>query len=377
MYTQDKLENKIVMAFANAVGDYRLYGADHLHTIHTIEALYQQIQQALLEQPQITLDHIKQQWLFNGVLIVDLPGQVQALAQAYQRKNIARLMLKRGISLAELNRFIGALGRQDEQLPVPTDHIISAQVAQFKDEQQGDDIALKRTKTAEPISTSHWSYQQLQAIYYDALKHKTIDFKTGKNLAEAFIETFVKAASPLAYLADVKREDEYTFVHTINVALLTMSLAKRFGIKGQMLIDITYAALLHDVGKMLIPDKILNKEGKLTDDELSIMRTHPVLGAQQITCYDHMSKLTALVALEHHIRYDGQGYPKLGHQWRPHFVSQMVSVADVYDALRSRRPYREPLSHGKIVKIMLKDKGSALNPILVDAFLTMINSSDI
>jgi response regulator RpfG family c-di-GMP phosphodiesterase len=79
-----------------------------------------------------------------------------------------------------------------------------------------------------------------------------------------------------------------------------------------------------------------------------------------------------LAALEHHIKYDGTGYPHIKGKWQPNIVSQMISIADVFDALRSKRPYREPLQQEKITGILLKDSGTAFNPVLIQHFLFMI-----
>lgn len=103
------------------------------------------------------------------------------------------------------------------------------------------------------------------------------------------------------------------------------------------------------------------------------MESHPIRGAQYIGQQENMSRLTMLAALEHHIKYDGSGYPLIDKNWTPHIVSQMISVADVYDALRSRRPYRAPLGHEEIVRILRRESGMALNPSLVESFIAMVN----
>jgi HD-GYP domain-containing protein (c-di-GMP phosphodiesterase class II) len=129
---------------------------------------------------------------------------------------------------------------------------------------------------------------------------------------------------------------------------------------------------MHDAGKMFVSDEILNKPDKLTDEEWQHMRAHAAQGAQYILRLEGIPRLAYLAALEHHIRYDGSGYPDLGKDWRPNIVSQMIAIADMFDAMRSRRPYKEPKPDALIIKILQQESGSAFNPKLVQNFLRLI-----
>ncbi|RZB32564.1 MAG: hypothetical protein SRB2_04256 [Desulfobacteraceae bacterium Eth-SRB2] len=155
--------------------------------------------------------------------------------------------------------------------------------------------------------------------------------------------------------------------------MLTMSQAESLGFKGEQLYEIGIAAVLHDSGKLFIPDEILNKPGRLTDNERSIIETHTVKGAQYILGLKNISKLAVLGALEHHIKYDGTGYPNISKKWKPNIVSQMIAIADVFDAMRSRRVYKDAKPVSLIVKILTQEKGTSFNPLLVDNFLKLLN----
>ena len=174
-------------------------------------------------------------------------------------------------------------------------------------------------------------------------------------------------------LANLKGADQYTFTHVVNVCLLTMAQAEVLGISGCKLFDVGIAAVLHDVGKLFVPDDILNKPGKLTKEERSIIETHSISGARYILKLSNVPELAILGALEHHIRYDGSGYPYINSHWRPHLISQMIAIADIYDAMRSRRPYQDPKPEKLILNILKKEKGIAFNPHLVDNFLSLLH----
>ena len=180
--------------------------------------------------------------------------------------------------------------------------------------------------------------------------------------------------NPLAMLSTLKESDEYTFTHAVNVCILTLAQASTLGFSKESLLQIGIASSLHDVGKIFIPTEILNKTGKLSPEEREVVETHPAKGASYIVNLKNISKLAILGALEHHIRYDGGGYPNTGGEWRPHIVSQMISIADTFDAMRSHRPYQEAKSVELIFKVLREGKGMAYSPMLVDNFIKVVSS---
>jgi response regulator RpfG family c-di-GMP phosphodiesterase len=130
--------------------------------------------------------------------------------------------------------------------------------------------------------------------------------------------------------------------------------------------------LLHDVGKIFVPDEILSKQGMLTPEERKIIETHTVKGARYLMGIDGIPKLAVLAALEHHQKFDGSGYPSIKGGWTPNVASQMIAIADVFDAMRSRRAYQEPIAQDKIEALLLKGSGTSFNSVLVERFLKMI-----
>ena len=151
-----------------------------------------------------------------------------------------------------------------------------------------------------------------------------------------------------------------------------MSLAESLGFRGENLHQMGVASLLHDVGKLFIPEEILNKPGKLSQDERAIIETHTVKGARYLLGLEGIPKLAVISALEHHLKYDGSGYPSIKGGWTPNIASQIICVADVFDAMRSKRSYQEAMPLTKIEEILRNGSGKAFNPQLVDHFLKLI-----
>jgi len=143
-------------------------------------------------------------------------------------------------------------------------------------------------------------------------------------------------------LLQLRQFDEYTTTHSLNVSVLSMGLAEWVGLGGSDVRAVGVAGLFHDLGKVTIPKEVLNKPGRFTPQEREIMDAHPVAGARMILTSDKKLDLAAAVAYEHHIMIDGGGYPSLRYPRDCHFASKLVHVCDVYDALRTKRPYRDP-----------------------------------
>ncbi len=167
----------------------------------------------------------------------------------------------------------------------------------------------------------------------------------------------------LCRTGNLKRHDAYTHTHALNVCVLASALARILGAPESLVDDIALAALCHDVGKESVPPEILNKNGRLDPEEKRIMDRHPVIGARVLAELGAgAGPLLPVVAFQHHVGPDGSGYPEGA--GRPHPASLLVGVCDVYDALRTARPYRGPLGPAEATTILLDmaRKGSLYPP---------------
>jgi putative nucleotidyltransferase with HDIG domain len=173
-------------------------------------------------------------------------------------------------------------------------------------------------------------------------------------------------------LVQMKEFDEYTTTHSLNVSVLAMALAEFMGLAPRDVRAFGVAGLLHDLGKVRVPKDILNKPGKLTDEEFDVMRRHPVDGAKIIVESDRDLDVAAVVAYEHHMMLNGGGYPKYKISREAHRASRFVHVCDVYDALRTNRPYREAWEADKVLSHIQKGSGPDFDPDVVNAFTQMM-----
>jgi two-component system response regulator RpfG len=163
--------------------------------------------------------------------------------------------------------------------------------------------------------------------------------------------------------------DEETGNHVIRMAKYSREIAEELGISVQECADLEHAAQMHDIGKIGIPDRILLKPGKLDESEWERMQTHTTIGYEILS--DSQSKymqMGAIIALNHHERFDGQGYPNRLKGSDIPLIARIVSVADVFDALRSVRPYKAPWTIDKAVEFLKTQSGTQFDPQCVDAF---------
>ncbi|HET7583874.1 MAG TPA: HD domain-containing phosphohydrolase [Gemmatimonadaceae bacterium] len=173
-------------------------------------------------------------------------------------------------------------------------------------------------------------------------------------------------------LLELEHFEDYTTTHALNVATLSMALAQAMGLGARDVRAMGVSGLLHDLGKIRIPREILLKPGRLTEEERELMNAHPVEGARILLTDANRMGLAATVAYEHHIRLDGGGYPAVHYARECHVASRIVHVCDVYDALRTTRPYRPSWTVGRTLSYLTRNAGTEFDAELVHAFAAMM-----
>jgi HD-GYP domain-containing protein (c-di-GMP phosphodiesterase class II) len=207
-------------------------------------------------------------------------------------------------------------------------------------------------------------------------QQKAINIRKAKRLMQNAVNVIMQDDSTLLGLANIKNYDEYTFNHSVNVAIYAIALGQRIGIPPKHLSHLGMAGLFHDMGKTKIPKEILNKTGKLSPEEWSAMRFHPVIGTELIMRMKEWGELSTRMiegAFEHHLRYDLTGYPRLTRKRKISLFGRIIAIADFYDALvRPRLRNRFPYTSEKIIGIMLERSGKDFDPAVVKVFINMI-----
>jgi HD-GYP domain-containing protein (c-di-GMP phosphodiesterase class II) len=192
------------------------------------------------------------------------------------------------------------------------------------------------------------------------------------SLARMLVRGVLENQGSLMTVLNIHAKDEYTATHSLDVAILTLLQVEGLGLSESVLADIAMAGLLHDLGKLRIPDEVLTKAGALTDEEWQIMRRHPVWGAEMIHGLKGIGGPAVIAAFEHHLRYDSSGYPVRLRKRLPAGLSLMVAIADTYDAMRSQRPYQTVKPADQAATVLLKGAGTLFHAELARRFVDRV-----
>lgn len=193
-----------------------------------------------------------------------------------------------------------------------------------------------------------------------------------KSAAEDIVESVNRNPDALVSLSQIKGYDNYTFVHSVNVAILIASLCRTMGYPNELLAEVGMGGLLHDIGKMRVPESILNKPGKLTDAEFAIVKRHPEFGVEAIFDKRGISDITRKIVLQHHERYSGNGYPYGIKGERIHEVGLISAVADVYDAMTSEKVYRAAWTPQKALALIFQECDKGFSRRVVEHFTKLM-----
>lgn len=209
-------------------------------------------------------------------------------------------------------------------------------------------------------------------MFSDVRMGKAIDISSVNGLVDEMAQSVLRNPSALISLVRLKNADQYTYMHSVAVCALMIALARQLGLSEEQVSEAGLAGLMHDVGKMSICDEILNKPGRLTDEEFAKVRLHPVYGAKiLLTNQPAASAVVYDVCLHHHEKYDGSGYPKKLKGEDISLFARMGAVCDVYDAITSDRPYKKGWGPADSLQRMAQWQGH-FDPQIFQAFVRAV-----
>jgi putative nucleotidyltransferase with HDIG domain len=361
-------------AFAQALAGMSLYGEGHPARGRAVDTAYQELLDLQAKHPHPLFTFLGDEVIFGRLPLREMRewGWSNRLAEAgiqrlefadhvtrddfevFLEDVLARLTLE-GIDTAEARQqrptaikfgVVGVRGSGE----MPADGLPTATIA---------------FSLGEEVETIRWLHEEVQQ-------------RESLPLAEA--EAVVRSLSVAMHgdqqmimpLLQLKEFDQYTTTHSLNVSVLSMALAEYLGMAPSDVRAFGVAGLLHDLGKVRIPIEILTKAGKLTPDERLVMNRHPVEGARLIFESEENLDLAAVVAYEHHIMLNGLGYPQVRYRRSCHEASNLVHVCDVYDALRTRRPYRDAWPVEQVLPYIEGRAGLEFDPNYVREFIEMM-----
>ncbi|HEY0672990.1 MAG TPA: HD domain-containing phosphohydrolase [Longimicrobiales bacterium] len=357
--------------FAQALATMSLYAEGHPARERVIDGAYQSLNDLQARQPRLVFTFLGDEIVCGSQPIRELKAWDWSARLA--NAGVQRLEFEPDVTRADFEEFLEevfarlnltATSADARQMRNTRIRFGTVGVKGEMEEYAPTDTATSYSLNAE-ADTIRWLHDQLQV-------------RNELHLSEA--EAVVRSLSVAMHadrqimipLLRLRSFDEYTTTHCLNVSVLAMALAEFIGLAPSDVRTFGVAGLLHDIGKVKIPYDILTKPGKLTPEERAIMNMHTVDGARIIIETEEQLDLAAVVAYEHHIMIDGSGYPAMTFRRDCHYASKVVHICDVYDALRTNRPYRDAWSSEKVLSYVEEKAGTEFDAELAHSFINML-----
>ncbi|HEX5475976.1 MAG TPA: HD-GYP domain-containing protein [Vicinamibacterales bacterium] len=362
----------LVRRMAAATRGAMLYSASHplvRRGVDSLAALCQTIHQ---RSDAIVIGLVGDDLVVNGERLPRSAAALVGFARDLREREVEKITIARGVNTEELRTVVFELADRRSPLPLTARleqkgvrHVAIGRINLEQEAPGTPGIAAARQVYGTAVATA----EQL----WDAAKAGD---KPDPGAARMIIESLAKLVgqdrTSLLALTAMKRYDNYTFTHMVNVSVLAMAQARSLNLQGPLLREFGFAALMHDIGKVHTPLEVLNKPDKLTKEEFGLMKRHVIDGAHILRRTPEMPALAPVVAFEHHLRQDLSGYPEAVGTRELNLCTQIVSIADVYDALRSKRVYRDGLPSDRIREVMTQKDSPAFNGRLLRRFINLI-----
>lgn len=313
------------------------------------------------------------------------------------KKKISISSLRKGMYVAELDRpwlespflFQGFVLEDDEDM----DTLTSLCQHVFIDLEKGDDcdVAIEHVVSNNTIDLDQRRREKIRISFREEIDNakdvhkrtrmaidnmfndvrlgKTINVAGAKEIVADMVNSVVRNPDALQWLSNLRKRDEYTAIHSLNVCIFALTFGRYLGFDNDELNELGIGALLHDIGKMRVPLEVLNKEGKLTDEEYDTVREHAQHGYDILLNTKDLPDSTITIAYSHHERKNGNGYPRGLKNEDIHLYARVVSIVDIYDAITSDRVYHHGMNTLDALKNMFEWREHDLDSDLVESFI--------
>ena len=364
--------DELVRRLAAALRAAELYAPQHPLVQRSVQALTAAATGFLSDASSVVVGFIGDDVVVNDARLGKGSASLTGFVRGLRDREIEKITFHRGVAPDEIHAFLLELAVKRASLSL-TDRMAAKNIRkivvgklsieELEQDQVGIEAARKVYNTAVSSAESLWE---------QAKSGDKPDPETARKIIDSLANIVNQDRTSLMALTALKKYDNYTFTHMVNVAALSMAQARALNLEGPLLREFGFAALMHDIGKVNTPLDVLNKPGKLTESEFKVMKQHVIDGAHILRRTPEMPALAPIVAFEHHLKQDLSGYPEhIGHR-KLNLCTMIVSIADVFDALRSNRPYREGLATARIRSIMSEQGNPAFNQVLLRRFVNLV-----
>lgn len=371
--TTPRAGEDLVRRFAAAIRGTELYAPGHPLLQRSVEALTAACHESFQSALQVVIGFVGDEIVVDDARVITRSSAALAgLVRSLRERGIEKITFTRGTTAEDVRQLLEGLCDRQMMQPLPDwlrsrgVHRVTVgplTIEESTDDKTGIEVAKRVYGAAVEAAESLW--QQAKA-------GDQPDPGAARKIIDSLAQVVTQDRTSLMALTSLKRHDSYTFTHMVNVSVLAMAQARSLNLDGPLVREFGLAALMHDIGKVNTPLEVLNKPDKLDREEFELMKQHVIDGAHILRRTPEMPALAPVVAFEHHLKQDLSGYPEnIGHR-ELNLCTMIVSIADVFDALRSARPYREGLASDRVKALMDRRDDPSFNPKLLKRFVNLM-----
>lgn len=379
----DGFYRDLCVSFVGGLRALSLYPEDHPETEKKVSGFFQRVTKFLEQRSTLSLIFIGGEIVVENTPLPDLSNTLAQFIGRMEDMKLQRITFRRGLTKEEFIRFLKLLlpllknpsdadliiSKNQEALP----HMLAGSLPYDTGSQLSHEEIASALQTASQSALSFTG--QLKDMFTD-LEGPLSEAKVTmtKETTETVYRLVATGEMPLKTLILRRSSDPDPYVHAINVSALSMALAQMLELKEDTILDMGLAGLLHDIGLHTSPSVSLTKTSTLTLDEKKLQYEHPIRGAEILLSSPGMPDLVPIVAYEHHLQYNGGGYPKQESPRQLNMASMITFITNSYDNLRRNRPKRKALSLTDAINWMDRKAGEIFHPILLKQFRTLVKT---
>lgn len=363
----DQTVTDFLAALRKAVANVQLYPDDHPFSQEAVRALATHIPAITDSESQSVLSLVGGAFYLNRQVMPHASIEHRSMVHTMEQRGLESITVREGATIGDLRELAGFLSGESGDVPAEGTVVLNERPYSRADLEADASLSGLRRSYASSIDL----LRGVSAANLD--RDAQTDLEEAILSVQDLLEKVLLERGASLLLASIKTHDQYTFFHSVNSSILAMSVGKAIGMGDEQLLGLGLGALLHDLGKTKIAPEIIQYPGRLDDSQWVEIKRHPQEGAQAILAASGPEQeIAARVALEHHARYDGDGYPTLRRDRSLHLYSRIVAVCDVYDALTTRRSYKRALPPPVALEVMVESAGTQLDPDVVGLFVDML-----
>jgi len=348
-----------------------LYGPAHPRAAQAVQNLERDLGELLRHEQQLDLVILGEELFVQDRPFTRAGRQAPAVLRRLARRGVEHVSFRQGVTREELATFLQeVVGAEDT--PVRSQPHIQVGKVELSDETLGGPDREQGRRGKGHLPAVRDRITLLSEVFREFLASRSLAVADLTRIATSLWEVLEQRPHPLDHVAPWEGEERWPAVHAHNTACVAMGMARLAGLSRGPVVELGVAALLHDVGKLYLPEEVQARELALTGPELELVFDHPMEGAAALLKVPHLTPLAVIVAFEHHLFYNGGGYPRLSRPRRPHPATRLVAVADAFSVLLTARGARGLATRESSVAFLAERAGSQYDPAMVQALQQLV-----